>query len=87
MGSMVHRKPSVHDVAFMNGIGPRLHHIAYWLSDQMTLIQACDVLALMGYTENIERGPARHGISNAFFLYCETQRTPNRTIQRRLFNK
>ncbi|RNA66690.1 3,4-dihydroxyphenylacetate 2,3-dioxygenase [Alteribacter keqinensis] len=65
----LHRKPSVHDVAFMNGNGPRLHHIGYWLSDQMSLIHACDVLAAMGYTENIERGPGRHGLSNAFFLY------------------
>ncbi|WP_026691275.1 3,4-dihydroxyphenylacetate 2,3-dioxygenase [Alteribacter aurantiacus] len=65
----LHRKPSVHDVAFMNGEGPRLHHIGYWLSDQLSLIHACDVLASMGYTKNIERGPGRHGLSNAFFLY------------------
>ena len=65
----LHRKPSVHDVAFMNGKGPRLHHIGYWLSDPMSLIHACDVLASMGYTTNIERGPGRHGLSNAFFLY------------------
>jgi len=65
----LHRKPSVHDVAFMNGIGPRLHHIGFWLSDQLSLIHACDVLASMGYTSGIERGPGRHGLSNAFFLY------------------
>ncbi|PYZ96527.1 3,4-dihydroxyphenylacetate 2,3-dioxygenase [Alteribacter lacisalsi] len=65
----LHRKPSVHDVAFMNGKGPRLHHTGFWLSDQLSLIHACDVLASMGYTQNIERGPGRHGLSNAFFLY------------------
>ncbi|MEK4968225.1 3,4-dihydroxyphenylacetate 2,3-dioxygenase [Cytobacillus sp. FSL R7-0696] len=65
----IHRKPSVHDVAFMNGEGPRVHHVAYWLSDPMSLIHGCDVLAALGYAENIERGPARHGLSNAFFLY------------------
>lgn len=65
----LHRKPSVHDVAFMNGVGPRLHHVGFWLSDQLSLIHACDVLASMGYTTAIERGPGRHGISNAFFLY------------------
>ncbi|HWI47575.1 MAG TPA: 3,4-dihydroxyphenylacetate 2,3-dioxygenase [Rummeliibacillus sp.] len=65
----IHRKPSVHDVAFMNGEGPRVHHVAYWLSDPMSLIHGCDVLASLGYAENIERGPARHGLSNAFFLY------------------
>ncbi|MFS0781311.1 3,4-dihydroxyphenylacetate 2,3-dioxygenase [Bacillus sp. 1P06AnD] len=65
----LHRKPSVHDVAFMNGVGPRLHHIGFWLSDPMSLINGCDVLASLGYSHCIERGPARHGLSNAFFLY------------------
>ncbi|MFY4776690.1 3,4-dihydroxyphenylacetate 2,3-dioxygenase [Metabacillus sp. RGM 3146] len=63
------RKPGVHDVAFMNGAGPRLHHTAFWLSDPMALIQGCDVLASLGYSSHIERGPGRHGLSNAFFLY------------------
>ncbi|WP_337970156.1 3,4-dihydroxyphenylacetate 2,3-dioxygenase [Virgibacillus salexigens] len=65
----LHRKPSVHDVAFMNGLGPRLHHVGFWLKDPMSLIDGCDVLAALGYGPNIERGPGRHGLSNAFFLY------------------
>lgn len=67
--SWLHRKPSVHDVAFMNGLGPRLHHIGFWLKDPMSLLDGCDVLASMGYAPNMERGPGRHGLSNAFFLY------------------
>jgi catechol 2,3-dioxygenase len=63
------RKPTVHDHAFMNGVGPRLHHVAYWLSDPMSIIHTCDVMAASGYAANIERGPGRHGLSNAFFLY------------------
>lgn len=65
----LHRKQNVHDVAFMNSLGPRLHHIGFWLPDQLSLIHTCDVLASMGYGESIERGPGRHGLSNAFFLY------------------
>ncbi|MDQ0175345.1 3,4-dihydroxyphenylacetate 2,3-dioxygenase [Bacillus chungangensis] len=65
----LHRKPTVHDQAFMNGKGPKLHHFAYWLSEPMSLIHCCDVLASMGYADAIERGPGRHGLSNAFFLY------------------
>ncbi|MBU5267340.1 3,4-dihydroxyphenylacetate 2,3-dioxygenase [Virgibacillus proomii] len=65
----LHRKPSVHDIAFMNGAGPQLHHIGFWLRDPMSLIEGCDVLAALGYGQNIERGPGRHGLSNAFFLY------------------
>ncbi|WP_138417602.1 3,4-dihydroxyphenylacetate 2,3-dioxygenase [Aquibacillus sediminis] len=65
----LHRKPAVHDVAFMNGPGPRLHHIGFWLKDPMSLIDGCDYLAAAGLAPSIERGPGRHGLSNAFFLY------------------
>ncbi len=67
----LHRKPTVHDHAFMNGIGPRLHHVGFALSDPMSVIHCCDVLASMGYANSIERGPGRHGLSNAFFLYLK----------------
>lgn len=65
----LHRKQTVHDLALMNGKGPRLHHVAFWLPDPLAIIHTCDVLASLGYGENIERGPGRHGLSNAFFLY------------------
>ena len=67
--SWLHRKHSVHDQAFMNGVGPRLHHIGFWLPDPLALIHTCDVLASLGHAHSIERGPGRHGLSNAFFLY------------------
>lgn len=65
----LHRKQTVHDIAFMNGSGPRLHHIGFTLPDPLALIHACDVLAASGHGNRIERGPGRHGLSNAFFLY------------------
>ncbi|AZB44797.1 3,4-dihydroxyphenylacetate 2,3-dioxygenase [Bacillus sp. FJAT-42376] len=65
----LHRKQTVHDQAFMNGEGPRLHHVGFWLPDPLSIIHSCDVLASLGYAGSIERGPGRHGLSNAFFLY------------------
>lgn len=65
----LHRKQNVHDMAIMNGVGPRLHHVAFWVRNEMSIIKACDILASVGMTDLIERGPGRHGISNAFFLY------------------
>lgn len=65
----MHRKGNVHDLAFTNGRGPRLHHLAYWVPNALNIIHLCDVMATSGYLANIERGPGRHGISNAFFLY------------------
>lgn len=65
----MHRKGGVHDVAFTNGHGPRLHHTAFWVPTPLNIIDLLDLMATTGYLKNIERGPGRHGISNAFFLY------------------
>lgn len=65
----MHRKGNVHDIAFTNGRGPRLHHIGVWTAGPLDILHICDVMATSGYLPNMERGPGRHGISNAFFLY------------------
>lgn len=65
----MHRKGGVHDIAFTNGLGPRLHHVAFWVPTPLDIINLLDLMATTGYVANIERGPGRHGISNAFFLY------------------
>jgi 3,4-dihydroxyphenylacetate 2,3-dioxygenase len=65
----LHRKQNVHDIALMNGVGPRLHHAGFWVGDQLSVLRSCDVLASSGFAANIERGPGRHGLSNAFFVY------------------
>lgn len=63
------RRGSTHDLAFTNGKGPRLHHIGVWNSNALDILHICDVMATSGYLANMERGPGRHGIANAFFLY------------------
>jgi catechol 2,3-dioxygenase len=65
----MHRKGGVHDMAFTNGTGPRLHHTAFWVPTPLNIIDLLDLMSTTGYLSNIERGPGRHGISNAFFLY------------------
>ncbi len=65
----MHRKGGVHDMAFTNGLGPRLHHTAFWVPTPLDIINLLDLMSTSGYIANIERGPGRHGISNAFFLY------------------
>ena len=71
----MHRKGGVHDMAFTHGVGPRLHHVAFWVPTPLNIIDLLDLMATTGYVANIERGPGRHGISNAFFLYV---RDPDR---------
>jgi catechol 2,3-dioxygenase len=69
----MHRKGGVHDIAFTNGTGPRLHHLAFWVPTPLNIIDLLDLMSTSGYLANIERGPGRHGISNAFFLYIRDQ--------------
>jgi catechol 2,3-dioxygenase len=60
----------VHEVAFMGdrtGSKGRLHHICYWYGYPQHLADISDV-----FTENgiqIEAGPGKHGISQAYFMY------------------
>lgn len=68
-GSWLRRKPTVHDIAIMTGVGPRLHHAGFSVAEKDNILDCADILASKGYTDNMERGPGRHGISNAFFLY------------------
>jgi len=47
----------------------RMHHVAFWVPTPLNIIDLLDLMATTGHVSNIERGPGRHGISNAFFLY------------------
>ncbi len=68
-GAWLFRKPTVHDVGLTAGRGPRLHHLGLWVPDTGAVLRACDQLAAAGWAGAIERGPGRHGVSNAFFVY------------------
>jgi catechol 2,3-dioxygenase len=65
----LHRKHNVHDIALMTGTGPRVHHAGFWVPETLDVIRACDIVAGAGMHTAIERGPGRHGISNALFVY------------------
>ncbi len=60
----------IHEIAFMGdrtGSKGRLHHICYWYGYPQHLADIADI-----FTENgiqIEAGPGKHGISQAYFMY------------------
>lgn len=68
-GTWMEVKGNTHDLVFTNGRGPRLHHFAYTVPDASALIHAADVAGSLGFGNEIDRGPGRHGISNALFVY------------------
>lgn len=62
--------PLVHEVAFTKdqaGPGNRLHHLAFWYGNQGQMLDLADIL--MEYDVRIEAGPAKHGVSQAYFMY------------------
>ncbi|HET8846282.1 MAG TPA: catechol 2,3-dioxygenase [Ktedonobacteraceae bacterium] len=69
-GAWLSVTPLVHDIAytrdFSRGHG-RLHHIAYWLDSREEILRSADIL--MEHDVFIEAGPAKHNITQAFYLY------------------
>jgi 3,4-dihydroxyphenylacetate 2,3-dioxygenase len=63
------RKQTVHDMAFTGGDGPRLHHLGFFAHESHQVLRICDILGSLGLQSHIERGPGRHGVSNAFYVY------------------
>jgi 3,4-dihydroxyphenylacetate 2,3-dioxygenase len=65
----MYRKQTVHDVAFTGGAGPRLHHLGFFAHEANHVLRMCDILGSLSLESHIERGPGRHGVSNAFYVY------------------
>ena len=63
------RKQTVHDVAFTAGSGPRLHHLGFATHESHHVLTTCDLFGATNNQHHIERGPGRHGVSNAFYVY------------------
>jgi hypothetical protein len=63
------RKQTVHDVAFTGGDGPRLHHLGFFAHESSQVLRICDILGSLNLQDHIERGPGRHGVSNACYVY------------------
>jgi 3,4-dihydroxyphenylacetate 2,3-dioxygenase len=62
------RKQTVHDVAFTLGSGPMLHHVAFAVPESHNIFSLCDQIGARDQARYLERGPGRHGVSNAFYL-------------------
>ena len=65
----MYRKQTVHDVAFTAGSGPRLHHLGFATHESHHVLTTCDLFGATNNQHHIERGPGRHGVSNAFYVY------------------
>lgn len=61
----------VHEAALMRdatGARGRFHHVAYWYGAPQHLLDIADIFSERDVL--IEGGPAKHGTTQAYFLYC-----------------
>jgi 3,4-dihydroxyphenylacetate 2,3-dioxygenase len=65
----MYRKQTVHDVAFTSGRGPRFHHVGFFSHEAQNVLRTCDIFGSVHAEAHIERGPGRHGVSNALYVY------------------
>ena len=65
----MHRKDNPHDMVLTRRGGPLFHHAGFIVSDLGAIFRACDSAGLNGYGECVERGPGRHGLAHALFVY------------------
>lgn len=65
----LHRKGGVHDMAFTNGRGPRLHHLAFWVPTPLNIIDLLDLMATTGYVAYRARAGAAWDIERVLPVY------------------
>ena len=46
-----------------------VHDVAFFVHESHQVLRICDILGSLHLEDMIERGPGRHGVSNAFYVY------------------
>ena len=54
---------------FTVGTSPRLHHVGFFAPESHNISAAVRPFGAIDEQDHIERGPGRHGVSNAFYVY------------------
>ena len=71
VGSWLSVSALVHELALMrdsSGARGRFHHVAFWYGNPSHLLDIADIFSERDI--RIETGPAKHGTTQAYFLYC-----------------
>lgn len=71
VGSWLSVSALVHELALMrdaSGAQGRFHHVAFWYGNPSHLLDIADIFSERDI--RIETGPAKHGTTQAYFLYC-----------------
>lgn len=69
IGVFLHVKDTPYDIVFLERDGPALHHFAYVIPDVQSMLRACDTLGELGWGDNVEYGPGKHGVGHSYYVY------------------
>ena len=69
VGTFLYRKDNPWDIVFLTRSGPRYHHGGYVVESMYDLIRGLDCAGNVGFSECVEHGPGRHGLSHSYYVY------------------
>jgi catechol 2,3-dioxygenase len=69
VATFLYRKDNPHDMVFLTRSGPRYHHCGYIVQEMANAIRALDVAGNLGFGDNLEHGPGRHGHGHSYYCY------------------
>ena len=69
IAAFLYRKNNPHDLVLVRRGGPAFHHFGYIVQDVAHIFRGCDMAGHLGAGEQVERGPGRHGLGHALYVY------------------
>jgi len=69
VATFLHRKGNPHDIVFMTRAGPRFHHVGFVVAEMHHVVRALDCAGNLGFGDNLEHGPGRHGHGHSYYVY------------------
>jgi len=69
IGVFLQMKDTPYDLVFLERAGPAFHHFGYIIPDVQAMLRACDVMGELGWGDNVEYGPGKHGVGHSYYVY------------------
>jgi catechol 2,3-dioxygenase len=69
IGVFLQMKDTPYDLVFLERDGPAFHHFGYIIQDIQSLLRACDTMGELGWGDNVEFGPGKHGVGHSYYVY------------------
>lgn len=69
LGVFLQMKNTPYDLVFLERSGPAFHHFGYIIPDIEAMLRACDVMGELGWGQNVEYGPGKHGVGHSYYVY------------------